>query len=400
MSSGYGARWVSAEELEAAARRAARAEIATLQAEAAALARQAAALRGLTGGWQTPIMTSAPGAASTSTELTSYAQRLRAGLGEARAGLDRQVSEAWAAAVRISLAGVSGPQRDRRSPATRGGSIPAPGSGTRQQAGAEVSKARQALSGHLSQCHPDDIERLQRMALALGPTDVVAARALQHSVAESVQRQRAAAHAAATRERLRVVAAGAGDAERPALLQLVDTTPDPGLAVLGERIAAAAAQADRVRAAAAVAEAATAALQEIGCEVGGDFATYLAGAGTAIAPMTRFPGYGLRIRLSPTTLETLVVRREGSDGVLAGAAQQAVCLHLDPAWDLLAGAGFQLDEQHRVPPGTEPVPVVSAGQWAGECPPAAAGRAGESATAAAQWQPAAEPAHRTLRHEH
>ncbi len=232
---------------------------------------------------------------------------------------------------------------------------------------AEVAKARQALADSAASCHPDDVERLERLALSLTGTDLVGAQALRHSVAESVARRKQAGLAAATRARLRVTVADTQAAERPTLLQLVDSTPDSGLPGLEAQISESVRRADRARSRARVAEAAVAALREIGCAVDDGFATHLSAADAAIAPLREHPGYGLRVRLSSTSLETLVVRQPGADGARGATVQQGVCDRMDPAWVLLGQAGVRLAEQHRSPAGVEAVPIVSAGQWTAEC---------------------------------
>ena len=407
MSSGYAGTYVSARAVEQAARQARQASIAALRAEHAALRRQASALGRLADGWRASAGTRAPSIAATSAELAIIEQQLRADIDRERRDLDRLVREAWDSAVRDSLAAI--PEALSR-PAKRSGR-PAPGATGRQRAALdrqdqeaaaadqrsrasdEVTKARQAMAEHISHCHPDDIERLRRIALGLGEADVVAAQALKQSVAESVARQRQAERSAMDRERLRTLAADALPEERPTLLQLVDNAPDSGLPGLEERIDQAAARAVRARARAGVARAAVAALQEIGCDVGPEFGTFLSAANAAIAPMPAFPGYGLRVRLSASSIETLVVRQQGSDGASGGAAQRAVCARMDSAWALLAQAGIRLDERHRIPAGAEPVPVVAGRQWAAECQEDAM----TSGSQAAQWQPEAAPAEQVLR---
>jgi hypothetical protein len=404
VSSGYAAGWSYEREREAAARRAQRAEIAALHGQAHALGKQAAALRRLIGSWQSPALAAAPGANATSAELARHAERIRTVVEDAQKDLDLRVADAWTATVRDSLSqAAASSTRGRRRGGTGKASPPArpaaaPPAGT-ANVSAEVSKARQALAEFAGSCHPDDVERLQRLALSLTDTDLVGAQALRHSVAESVARRKQADLATATRARLRVIVADTPAAERPTLLQLLDSTPDAGLAGLEAQISESVRRADRARSRAKVAAAAAAALREIGCAVDDGFATYLSAADAAIAPLREHPGYGLRVRLSATSLETLVVRQPGADGTRGAAVQQGVCDRMDPAWVLLAQAGVRLAEQHRVPAGLEAVPVVSAGQWTAECHstdhPAQAG-----VPAAGQWQPEAEPVLREQPYEH
>lgn len=416
MSSGYAAGWSYEQEREAAARRAQRAEIAALQGQAQALGKQAAALRKLIGSWQEPVLAAAPGAGATSAELARHAERIRAVVETAQQDLNRRVADAWTATVQDSLSQAAarttghrwhrGAEQSSRwarqrepaeeRPAARPAASPPAGTAN---VSAEVAKARQALAEFAGSCHPDDVERLQRLALSLTDTDLVGAQALRHSVAESVARRKQADLAAATRARLRVLVADTSATERPTLLQLVESTPDSALPGLEAQVSESVRRADRARSRAKVAAAAVAALREIGCAVDDGFATYLSAADAVIAPLREHPGYGLRVRLSPTSLETLVVRQPGADGTHGSAVQQGVCDRMDPAWVLLSRAGIRLAEQHRVPAGLEAVPVVTAGQWAAECHrtdhPARARQ-----PAAEQWQPEAEPTLREQPNEH
>jgi hypothetical protein len=413
VSSGYAAGWSYEREREAAARRAQRAEIAALQGQVHALSRQAAALRRLIGGWQAPVLADAPGSNVTSAELARHAERIRTVVQDAQKDLDRRVADAWTVTVQDSLsraaasttgrrwrraAGPASPPAEQWQPSQErqaAGLAASPPAGT-ANISAEVSKARQALAEFAGSCHPDDVERLQRLALGLANADLVSAQALRHSVAESVARRKQADLAAATRARLRVIVTDTPAAEQPTLLQLLDSTPDSGLPGLEVQISESVRRADRTRSRAKVAEAAVAALREIGCAVDDGFATYLSAADALIAPLREHPGYGLRVRLSATSLETLVVRQPGADGACGAAVQQGVCDRMDPAWALLAQAGVRLAEQHRVPAGLQAVPVVSAGQWTAEGH--SANRSGQPA--AGQWQPQAEPTLQKQPYEH
>lgn len=325
-----------------------------------------------------------PARDATSAELSQHADQLRASITAARQGLESQVSEAFTRRLRENLPKVERSDRQRPGAARPPGRALAEGETASWEVAAkaglervarEISQARQALADNLSRCDPADVERLERLALALGESGTAGVHALEQSVAESVEHSQRARQAAISRQRLRVLLADAMPAERRTLAEMLGTVPDSGLPTLTTQVEAAVARADRHRSRVQVARAAAGALRDLGCDVGTDFATFLSATDTAIVPMRDFPGYGLRVSLSSTSLQTLVVRHGGLARGRDTAVQQAVCDRMDGAWAGMRRTGVVLTEQHRTGAGAEPVPAVGERQWDAEIRVASAGSA-------------------------
>jgi len=414
MSSGYGGEWSDQRQVEQARRRQYLAQIAGLEAEAAAMRQQAKAMSRIARVTVTVDVTT-PARTETSDGLARHAERLRASVAAAREAMHREAAAAWSAHLHASLPKVTpqvrpaAPRKGRDGTGRGGPADAADDRFAREQAAAAIENSRQVLAGNLARCDPRDVERLERLACGLTDAGPLAALALLGSVAESVERRKRAVEAAATRERLRVIAQDTLPGERPTLLELITRTPDPDLPDVARQVSEAVDRADRIRSRDRVAQAAAEALRELGCEVGPEFGVLLADADAdaAIVAMRGFPGYGLRVKLSGKKFETLVVRQAdpgGAGGVAVQAArdaavQHAVCGQMDLAWESFGRVGVSLEERRRIGAGAEPVAVVDPARWAKEfCPTVAGAAASSSSPAAVQWHHE-EPVLRELRHD-
>jgi hypothetical protein len=376
MSSGYGGEWDYAATREAAAVREQRARLAALRQQATSLRAKAAAARRLGVRASPQIDDSEPAANASSTELATWANALDAAVTAASADLDHRMNAAWL--TRLGVTPSRPASTTPRESATRAyarrreaeaADRDTTSAFTRNRDQAAVAEARAMLAESLTRCDVADIEELEGLATALRDGDLAAEQALRRKLAGSIIRRAEAERAAHTRERLLSMISDALPAERAGLRAMITHAADPDQA--REHVERAVARADRVRAQVSVAAATADALRELGCEVGEDFSTFLGSRGAAIAGLRDFPGYGVRVSVSESDIETLVVRRVDAAAGQDLAVQRAVCARLDPAWETLRRTGVGLSAYRRVEPGEEPVPEIGPAHWSAECPAAA-----------------------------
>jgi hypothetical protein len=382
-------------DVEAAARRALRAEIAGYLARARVVRAQASALKGVRRA-ATGARLARPRAGADSAELTMLASQHREQVEAAERDLAEVVADTWAA----RLAAPAG-RSSRARPSTArvqervASSSPAPAAPA-----AELRAAEALMVRELQRCDPADLELLQqRVADLRAATRSDTARRiladLEGAVTDSITRRKRAEHVTGVREALLALAEDALVEDAPRLRAMIEDAPDPGdlTAAVGQAVA----RADAVRARDAVAQAAAAALGEIGCEVGEDFATLLNSASETVVPFGSgwAHGYGLLIRLpaGEDRLRAAIVRHANAAASPQAdeLVQRQFCASGLPGWlASLDGQGVRLRPEQRVEPGQLPVPALTADRW----PPAAAPARRRPRTAG---RPAAA---RELRREH
>jgi hypothetical protein len=385
MSSGYGGTWDYAAAQEATERRRQRAQFAVLRQRTAKLRAQAEAARRLGVRTTLRIDDSEPATNASSAELAARVAELDGTITTAGADLDRRMNEAWMARLGVTSdprtaaapreSAMDAHERSRHAKSAR---HEAAMLFTRDRDQAAVAEARVMLAGSLTRCDPGDVEELEHLAAALRDGDLASEQALRRKVADSIAHRAHAAQTTETRERLLSLVSGALPAERAGLRAMIRHAADPESARV--HVERAVLRADQVQARASVAAATAEALRDLGCDVGEGFATFLNERGAVITGLRDFPGYGVRIRVSESEIETLVVRRIDAGTGKDLAVQQAVCAKLDTAWGELHRAGVGLSTYRRVEPGTEPVPNIGQARWAAEF--RSTTRAAETA-----WQP-------------
>jgi hypothetical protein len=389
-------------DMEAAARRRLRAEIAEYAARTRMARAQASGLADARNRVAAGRI-ERPRAGADSTGLAQTAARLRDQAEAAERDLAALVADTWAARLAdpASTASTAGSTRTASGTGTgltaaqelawaqagnaashaRAAQLTSAGSST----ASELRAAERLMARELPRCDPADLELLQRpMADLRAASRTDAARRaladLELAVTESIARRRRAERVAAVRASLLALADDALPEDHGRLRSMIESAPEPG--DLSAAVGRAVARADAARARDAVARAAAEALAEIGCDVGDDFATLLTAASESIVPFGSgwAPGYGLLVRLpaGQERLQAAVVRRAD---VAAGpqadeSVQRQFCASefyasgLDSWLSDLDGQGVRIRQEHRVEPGQSRVAAMPTERW-----PARAGTA-------------------------
>lgn len=397
MSSGYGAgySWI---DREAARRRELRAEVAVSRERLWFLRDQVAAATGAGSRGRRSLRDTGTPAGATSEKLAALAADLAGQVDAARRELDEHLGRRWAGVLAPAGAPAAAVGRDGRPggpgrTADHADQASHTGEAERDRVRADaVATAESLLRTDGNRCDAGDLHALDALLTRLRAEQTVpAARArlfeIRSTVAESIERRRTAERVELARGRLVSLTGEALPEERAALRSaLADATEPESMAAT---VAAAVARADRARARVAVAEATVAALEELGCQVGPDFATLLAGGDTGVAAFgdSDQPGYGLAVRLRGN--QSGRSGQSGQDG-LAMAVVRHSDRPEDPAWDLVVQQrfcdtqlsavvaaiqerGIVLNEETRIEPGVRPPATVGPDNWPGR----SAGHAGQ-----------------------
>lgn len=405
---------------EAARRRELRAEVAVSRERLRFLRDQVAAATGARRRGRRSLRDAGTPAGATSGELAAMAADLAGQVNAARRELDEHVGRRWAGVLAPSAgAPAAAVDRDRRfcSPArtadtgqaSQAGQAGHTGQAERDRARADaVATAESLLRTDGNRCDAGDLDALDALLARLRAEQTVpAARArlfeIRSSVAESIQRRRTTERVELARGRLVSLAGEALPEDRAALRSALADATDPES--MAATVAAAVARADRDRARVAVAEATAAALTELGCQVGPDFATLLAGgdAGVVAFGGPDQAGYGLVMRLRggqpdqsiQDGLAMAVVRRSDrpEDSAHDLAVQQQFCDTLSAVVGAIQERGIALNEEARIEPGVRPPATVGPDNWpgrsaghAGQRDRAASTQARRSRATAREWQ--------------
>lgn len=378
---------------EAARQRELRTEVAVSRERLRFLRDQVAAATGARRRGRRSLCDTGTPAGATSEELAALAADLAGQVDAARRELDEHLGRRWAGVLTPpALAGAPAAAVGRhRRPGGLGGTADHADQAShtgqaerdRVRAGA-VATAESLLRTDGNRCDAGDLDALDALLARLRAEQTVpAARArlfeIRSTVAESIERRRTAERVELARGRLMSLAGEALPEERAALRSaLADATEPESMAAT---VAAAVGRADQARARVAVAEATVAALEELGCQVGPDFATLLAGGDTGVAAFgdSDQPGYGLAVRLRGNQsgrsgqfgqdgLAMAVVRHSDrpEDPARDLAVQQRFCdTQLSAVVAAIQERGIVLNEETRIEPGVRPPATVGPDNWPG-----------------------------------